>query len=235
MKPYSLETMETLSPNSPVAPPALLPATAVAAFLPPPPAPALPRARMPLVAGVSRPPAREKDSVSGMKYEGVIDWRHYGPNPRAEQARFTSVSVGDMYWRIVAPIRAQELVRPEALRRLAEPRRPAEPAPVLRPPSHHMPRATTAPSVRPQPPLFPSAALDHAAHAQPLHARARPRRLCSGTSPTSTRSTGRSPTSARRARRRPGRPSCPRTTGNKAARRPPSACCTPTPSGRSSR
>ena len=46
-----------------------------------------------------------------MKYEGVIDWLHYSPGPRVEQSRFTSVSVGDMYWRIVSPIRSQELVR----------------------------------------------------------------------------------------------------------------------------
>ena len=59
----------------------------------------------------SRVSSREKDAIQGMKYEGVIDWLHYSPGPRMEQSRFTSVSVGDMYWRIVSPIRSQELVR----------------------------------------------------------------------------------------------------------------------------
>ena len=59
----------------------------------------------------SRASSREKDAAQGMKYEGVIDWLHYAPGPRLEQSRFTSVSVGDMYWRIVSPIRTQELVR----------------------------------------------------------------------------------------------------------------------------
>ena len=59
----------------------------------------------------SRASSREKDAAQGMKYEGVIDWLHYAPGPRVEQSRFTSVSVGDMYWRIVSPIRTQELVR----------------------------------------------------------------------------------------------------------------------------
>lgn len=182
----SLETMETLSPNSPAAPPALLPPTAVSAFLPPPAAPALPRARLPPpLASVGRPPAREKDTSAGMKYEGVIDWLHYSPSPRAEQARFTSVSVGDMYWRIVAPIRTQELVRSDAraLLRLARRRRPNAAAPALRPSPRRLRRASCHRPAAPDNPHSPSSL-----HAAPLSAdrlcarpRARASRICSGT------------------------------------------------------
>eukprot|EP00308_Calcidiscus_leptoporus_P009863 CAMPEP_0119384372 /NCGR_PEP_ID=MMETSP1334-20130426/85195_1 /TAXON_ID=127549 /ORGANISM="Calcidiscus leptoporus, Strain RCC1130" /LENGTH=232 /DNA_ID=CAMNT_0007405383 /DNA_START=130 /DNA_END=824 /DNA_ORIENTATION=- len=44
------------------------------------------------------------------KYVAVIDWSHYAPAPRVETRTITSVSVGDMYWQVVSPIRAQELV-----------------------------------------------------------------------------------------------------------------------------
>jgi hypothetical protein len=93
----SLESTEILSPTSPSKP-----APPIAVVMLPPPAVAPSRSRV---------SSREKDAAQGMKYEGVIDWLHYSPGPRVEQSRFTSVSVGDMYWRIVSPIRSQELVR----------------------------------------------------------------------------------------------------------------------------
>ena len=92
----SLESTEILSPTSPSKP-----APPIAVMMLPVPAVAPSRSRV---------SSREKDAVQGMKYEGVIDWLHYSPGPRVEQSRFTSVSVGDMYWRIVSPIRSQELV-----------------------------------------------------------------------------------------------------------------------------
>ena len=95
----SLESTEILSPTSPSKP---APPMAAMVMLPPPAVAAPSR---------SRASSREKDAAQGMKYEGVIDWLHYAPGPRLEQSRFTSVSVGDMYWRIVSPIRTQELVR----------------------------------------------------------------------------------------------------------------------------
>ena len=95
----SLESTEILSPTSPSKP---APPMAAMVMLPPPAVAAPSR---------SRASSREKDAAQGMKYEGVIDWLHYAPGPRVEQSRFTSVSVGDMYWRIVSPIRTQELVR----------------------------------------------------------------------------------------------------------------------------
>ena len=95
----SLESTEILSPTSPSKP---APPMAAMVMLPPPAVAAPSRSRASL---------REKDAAQGMKYEGVIDWLHYAPGPRLEQSRFTSVSVGDMYWRIVSPIRTQELVR----------------------------------------------------------------------------------------------------------------------------
>ena len=95
--------METLSPPiAPAHPASRLPAGAAPPGMLPPAATHAPR---------SRPSAKDKDATAGMKYEGVIDWLHYTPAPRTEQARITSVSVGDMYWRIIAPIRSQELVR----------------------------------------------------------------------------------------------------------------------------
>ncbi|KAL1524832.1 hypothetical protein AB1Y20_019712 [Prymnesium parvum] len=52
-----------------------------------------------------------KESAGSVKYEAVLDWRHYH-HPRLQQLqlqRISSVSVGEMYWRVVAPIREQEL------------------------------------------------------------------------------------------------------------------------------
>ena len=46
---------------------------------------------------------------TGQKYEGAIDWTHYTPAPREEREPLSSISVGDMYWRAVSPIRAAEL------------------------------------------------------------------------------------------------------------------------------
>ena len=43
------------------------------------------------------------------KYEALIDWSHYAPEPREERSSFTSVSVAEMYWLVVHPIRAREL------------------------------------------------------------------------------------------------------------------------------
>ena len=112
----NLESMETLSP-APKPVPQMMPPGGTGVMLPP--AAALPQA----------PPrnrsSKEKDASQGMKYEGVVDWLHYAPGPRAEQQRFTSVSVGDMYWRIVAPIRGQELVRARAPSAGASPGRKA--------------------------------------------------------------------------------------------------------------
>ena len=51
--------------------------------------------------------SRSKEPVDASRYEAVLDWEHYEPAPRAEQVRMTSVSVGEMYWRMVSPIRAQ--------------------------------------------------------------------------------------------------------------------------------
>ena len=102
----NLESMETLSPAPKPVPQMMPPGGGAGVMLPQ--AAALPHA----------PPrnrsSKETDASQGMKYEGVVDWLHYAPGPRAEQQRFTSVSVGDMYWRIVAPIRGQELVRARA-------------------------------------------------------------------------------------------------------------------------
>ena len=53
------------------------------------------------------------DPAASIKYEAVLDWSHYHV-PRDEQQRLTSVSVGDMYWRIVAPIREQVGLEPLA-------------------------------------------------------------------------------------------------------------------------
>ena len=49
----------------------------------------------------------EASAAASIKYEAVLDWEHYAPLPKAQQQRLTSFSVGEMYWRTVAPIRDQ--------------------------------------------------------------------------------------------------------------------------------
>jgi hypothetical protein len=46
---------------------------------------------------------------SGHKYEAVVDWVHYAPDAREEQLRLVSVSVAEMYWQVVAPVRRREI------------------------------------------------------------------------------------------------------------------------------
>ena len=53
-----------------------------------------------------RAPGKGAEPNASIKYEAVVDWEHYH-TPRAEQIRLTSVSVGEMYWRVVGPIRDQ--------------------------------------------------------------------------------------------------------------------------------
>jgi len=48
-------------------------------------------------------------SDPGYKYEAVIDWSHYAPAVREEELRLNSVSVAEMYWQVVAPVRRQEI------------------------------------------------------------------------------------------------------------------------------
>jgi len=66
------------------------------------------------------PPGRDRESAPGRsrkkggpsidyKYEACIDWNHYGPACCAEQTRLYSLSVAEMYWRVVSPVRQREL------------------------------------------------------------------------------------------------------------------------------
>ena len=62
----------------------------------------------PFPIGKGRSTAPPQPSPSH-KYEGVIDWAHYTPARRTQQSRVTTLSVGEMYWFMVSPIRREEL------------------------------------------------------------------------------------------------------------------------------
>eukprot|EP00967_Tisochrysis_lutea_P032220 scaffold38084_cov32-Tisochrysis_lutea.AAC.1 len=48
-------------------------------------------------------------AASEPKYEAAIDWAHYTPRPREELERMLCLSVAEVYWRVISPVRAAEL------------------------------------------------------------------------------------------------------------------------------